>query len=161
MAYDTTQRTGGSAGTMTAPSSATWNLVRAGDLQGRSIIGLNDESIGTVGDVFLDYDEHTIRYATVDVGGFLGMGAKTVLVPFEKLQWSSEDLYLPVEKSVLENAPEFDPTADYDRTYEEQVSGAWGIGPYWTTPEYGVRHSHWREGYDRPMAGYRHQDRSL
>jgi hypothetical protein len=26
---------------------------------------------------------------------------------------------------------------------------------------YGSRHSHWREGYDRPMAGYRHDKRSL
>ena len=43
--------------------------------------------------------------------GFLGMGARTVLIPFEKLQWSGEDLYLPVEKDVLEKAPEFDPHA--------------------------------------------------
>lgn len=160
MTYDTTQRTGNAA-TMTAPSSAAWGLIKADDIQGRAIIGLNEERIGTVGDLYLDYDEHTVRYCTVDVGGFLGMGARTVLIPFERLQWSGEDLYLPVEKEVLEKAPEFDPYAEYDRTYEESVTGAWGVATYWTAPTYGREHSHWREGYDPvPREEMRHDRRS-
>lgn len=157
MTYET-HRTG--SATTTAPSSATWGLVRLGDIEGRTIIGLNDESIGTVGDVYMDYDEHTVRYCTVDVGGFLGMGARTVLIPFEKLQWSGDDLYLPVDKETLENAPEFDPMADYDRTYEETVVTVWSVPTYWTAPTYGAEHSHWREGSDeRPEM--RHDRRSV
>jgi hypothetical protein len=143
MTYQTT------TGTMTASGNRTWSLLTAGDIEGREVIGLNDESIGTVGDLLVDYDEHTVRYATVDVGGFLGIGAKTVLVPFEKLQWSRDQLYLPVERDVLEQAPEFDLNATYDRDYEEQVGTVWGADAYWQTPGYGSTHSHWREGYDR------------
>lgn len=157
MTYETTGRTG----TMTAPTMSTWNLIRTGDIEGRKVIGLNDESIGTIGDLYLDYDEHTIRYCTVDVGGFLGMGAKTVLVPFERLQWSGEDLYLPVEKQMLEDAPEFDPMADYDRTYEEGLTGHWGIATYWTAPTYGAEHSHWREGYENRRPEFRQDRRSV
>jgi sporulation protein YlmC with PRC-barrel domain len=157
MTYDT-QRTTGTA-TMAAPSSSAWGLMRLGDIEGRSIIGLNDERIGTIGDVYIDYDEHTIRYCTVDVGGFLGIGARTVLIPFEKLQWSGEDLYLPVDKGTLENAPEFDPMARYDRTYEESVTTAWGVPTYWTAPTYGADHSHWREGYDAAGAEGMQHDR--
>ncbi|HEX2195120.1 MAG TPA: PRC-barrel domain-containing protein [Candidatus Limnocylindria bacterium] len=146
---------------MTAPSSATWSLLRVSDIEGRNVIGMNDESIGTVSDVYVDYDEHTVRYCTVDVGGFLGIGAKTVLVPFELLQWSGEDLYLPVDKDALENAPEFDPLAEYDRTYEQTVTTAWGVPTYWTAPTYGTDHSHWRQGYERPSAEFRHDRRSV
>ncbi len=146
MTYDSTQRSGSTA-TMAAPSSAAWGLVRVRDIEGRNVIGLNDEHIGTVKDVYLDYAEHTVRYCTVDVGGFLGIGTRTVLIPFEKLQWSGEDLYLPVDKHLLEKAPEFDPMAQYDRTYEETVVSAWEVPTYWTAPTYGTEHSHWREGY--------------
>jgi sporulation protein YlmC with PRC-barrel domain len=161
MTHDTTQRSGGTA-TLTAPSSAAWGLIKVNDIVGRNVIGLSDEHIGTIGDVYLDHSEHTIRYCTVDVGGFLGIGIRTVLIPFEKLQWSGEDLYLAVDKQVLENAPEFDPMAQYDRSYEETVVTAWGVPTYWTAPTYGADHSHWREGYgwdERPEL--RHDRRSL
>lgn len=161
MTYDTTRRSAGAA-TLTAPSSAAWGLIKVSDIEGRNVIGLNDENIGTIGDVYLDYAEHTIRYCTVDVGGFLGIGTRTVLIPFEKLQWSGEDLYLPFDKRVLENAPEFDPMAEYDRTYEESVVTAWGEPTYWTAPTYGADHSHWREGHgwdENPEM--RHDRRSL
>ena len=157
MTYDT-QRTG--TATMTAPTSAGMGLTRLNEIEGRDIIGLNDEHIGTVNDVLIDYDEHTVRYCTVDVGGFLGMGARTVLIPFEKLQWSGDALYLPVEREVLENAPEFDPAAGYDRTYEESVTTAWGIPTYWTAPTYGTDHSHWREEQD-VSPEMRHDRRSV
>ena len=158
MTYDTTQRTGNAA-TMTAPSSAAWGLLKLDDIQGRNIVGIDDQRIGTVGDVYLDYDEHTVRYCTVDVGGFLGIGARTVLIPFELLQWSGEDLYLPVDKHTLENAPEFDPYAQYDRTYEESVTTAWGVPTYWTAPTYGADHSHWREGYGDDVSPELRHDR--
>ena len=161
MTYDTTQRSG-SAATMTAPPSAAWGLVKVRDLEGRNVIGLNNERIGTVKDVYLDLAEHTVRYCTVDVGGFLGIGSRTVLIPFEKLQWSGEDLYLPVDKKTLENAPEFDPTAQYDRAYEEMVVTVWELPAYWTAPTYGTEHSHWREGYGRgENPEMRHDRRSL
>ncbi len=163
MTYETNDRTGTTdSATATAPSSATWNLVRASDLTGLSIIGSDDQTIGSVGDLYIDYDEHTVRYCTVDIGGFLGIGAKTVLVPFERLQWSGNELFLPVDKQTLEQAPEFDPEQDYDRSYEENVSGVWGTPAYWTVPTYGTEHSHWREGYgdDRRMET-RHDRRSI
>lgn len=125
----------------------TWALMRAGDLQGRSVRGMDDEEIATVDDLYIDYDEHTVRYVTLDVGGFLSIGAKTVLVPFERLQWSAEGdyLYLDADRDTLENAPEFDPGAAYDRDYESAVVTAWGVPAYWTAGTYGAEHAHWRE----------------
>ena len=50
MTYDT-QRTG--TATMTAPTSAGMGLTRLNEIEGRDIIGLNDEHIGTVNDVLI------------------------------------------------------------------------------------------------------------
>lgn len=124
----------------------TWNLMRVGDLQGRTVIGRDDQEIGTIDDVYLDYDEHAARYVTMDVGGFLGIGTKRVLVPFERLQWMPDgnELYLDAERDVIEAAPEFDPDAGYDRTYESSVTTAWGVPEYWSTNTYGTGHTHWR-----------------
>jgi hypothetical protein len=111
------------------------------------VIGRNDQTIGTIDDLYLDYDEHTVRYVTMDVGGFLGIGAKRVLVPFERLQWLSDrdDLFLDADRDAIENAPEFDPNAGSDRAYEGSVMTAWGTPTYWTADDYGTRHSHWRD----------------
>jgi sporulation protein YlmC with PRC-barrel domain len=129
--------------TATRARTEGWNLIRADELTGRDIVDANNESLGQIGDLYLDYDEHTVRYVTVDVGGFLGMGAKTVLVPFERLQWSADgdQLFLPVERRVLEEAPEFDPqSGSYDQGYEERIAGVWETEQYWNTDTYGTRH---------------------
>lgn len=135
------------AETATGRRVDTWNLMRAGDLQGRSVRGMDDEEIGTVDDLYLDYDEHTVRYVTLDVGGFLGIGAKTVLVPFERLQWAADGdhLYLDADRETIENAPESDPDGGYDREYETAVTSAWGVPAYWTAGTYGAEHTHWRD----------------
>jgi sporulation protein YlmC with PRC-barrel domain len=141
MTYQDTGRT------TTRTRTEGWNLMRADELTGRDIIDANNENVGQIGDLYLDYDEHTIRYVSVDVGGFLGMGAKTVLVPFERLQWSADGdhLLLPVERRVLEEAPEFDPQAgSYDQAYEEQIAGIWETEQYWSSENYGTSHSHRR-----------------
>lgn len=125
----------------------TGNLMRAGDLQGQSVRGIDDDEIGTIDDLYIDYDEHTVRYVTVDVGGFLGIGSKTVLVPFERLQWAAEGghLYLDANRDTIEKAPEFDPGSGYDRDYESTVVTAWGVPAYWTAGTYGTEHSHRRD----------------
>jgi sporulation protein YlmC with PRC-barrel domain len=125
----------------------TWNLMRAGDLQGRSVRGIDGQEIGTVDDLYLDYDEHTVRYVTLDVGGFLGIGSKTVLVPFERLQWADdgEHLFLDADREMIDNAPEFQPGGGYDREYETTVITAWGVPAYWNADTYGTDHAHWRD----------------
>ena len=70
-----------------------------------------------------------------------------MLVPFERIQWAddSDHLYLDADRDTLENAPEFDPGAGYDRDYETSVVTAWGVPAYWMAGTYGADHSHWRD----------------
>lgn len=65
------------------------NQWRASKLVGVSVMGQNQEKIGKIADVLLDHDGNA-QVVVVSVGGFLGMGAKAVGVPFKTMQWRTE-----------------------------------------------------------------------
>jgi sporulation protein YlmC with PRC-barrel domain len=96
---------------------------------GRSVFSSEDpesDTIGKVNDLIIGKDG-TITHAVVGVGGFLGIGAKDVAVPFEELQVAEDEdgeirLIYAATKEQLEAAEAFDRTA-YDpreRAQEEQ-----------------------------------------
>ena len=97
---------------MAAASGAFLDKQEAGQLRAEEIIGASvknpkDEDIGTVDD--LVFDEHgKIVGAVVSVGGFLGMGAKSVGVDWNELQVRSSDaIVVQWTKEQLQAAPEF------------------------------------------------------
>ncbi len=59
--------------------------VRASTMIGQTVYGPDDANIGEVSDLVLQEDGQT-RSALIDVGGFLGMGEKTVAIPFSAIQ---------------------------------------------------------------------------
>lgn len=87
--------------------------VRASKVIGSSVYNDKDEKIGTVDDLILDKN-HRASGVVLSVGGFLGLGAKLVEVPYEKLQFgdtrqSSENrVKLPgATKDSLEGMPAY------------------------------------------------------
>ena len=83
------------------------------ELKGTEVYGLNDERIGTVDDIVLGEDGKTVDALIIDVGGFLGMGAKPVAVAFENLSFSADAnnkrfLFINATKDQLESQPMFD-----------------------------------------------------
>ena len=58
--------------------------LKTSDVEGATVYGREDESIGTVSSLRVG-DDGTISDAVIDVGGFLGMGAHSVLLPFSAL----------------------------------------------------------------------------
>ena len=93
------------------------------------------ESIGEVSDVVMTR-EGDLKAILVDVGGFLGMGAKTVAITMEELAWQTEEgddepfLVLQTDRAALENAPEFDrnPQDDMDRAAVDSADTATAPG---------------------------------
>ncbi|GAB6057996.1 PRC-barrel domain-containing protein [Desulfonatronum parangueonense] len=70
------------------------------------------ENVGSIDDLILSRDGE-IKAVLVDVGGFLGMGARTIAIDMDALevvQREGQDefyLVIPATKEELENAPEF------------------------------------------------------
>jgi len=60
--------------------------VRASKVIGSTVYNDKDEKIGTIDEILLD-KEHKATAAVLSVGGFLGLGAKLVEVPYEQLQF--------------------------------------------------------------------------
>ncbi|MCL4764895.1 MAG: PRC-barrel domain-containing protein [Hyphomicrobiaceae bacterium] len=104
--------------------------VLASDLMRKSILGANNERIGEVNDLLMSQDGE-IMAALVGVGGFLGIGEKTVAIPFDALQRSADadQLTAPYSRQDLEQAPQFvtAKSASRDRT------GGGGAGTTGTT----------------------------
>jgi sporulation protein YlmC with PRC-barrel domain len=65
------------------------NQWRASKLVGVSVMGPDQKKIGKIDDVLFDHDGNA-QVIVVGVGGFLGLGAKEVGVPFKTMQWRTE-----------------------------------------------------------------------
>lgn len=61
---------------------------RGSDLMGRTVYNEQNENIGNIGDVVASR-EGQIQAVIIDVGGFLGIGASEVAVPFASLRFES------------------------------------------------------------------------
>ncbi|ESR23316.1 PRC-barrel domain-containing protein [Lutibaculum baratangense] len=71
------------------------------------VVGASGEEIGEVDEVLMEAGE--INALAVDVGGFLGIGEKTVIVPLDRFSVAAEgdDLMLDMTKEELEALPEW------------------------------------------------------
>jgi len=84
----------------------------ADELLGIAVYGINDELIGSIGDVLPSADGG-FDALVVDVGGFLGIGAKPVAVAFENLTFSADTfgnryLFLNTTREQLETQSPYD-----------------------------------------------------
>jgi len=103
----------------------------ASDLMNKGILGGNNERIGSVDDLLLAQDGQ-VQAVLVGVGGFLGIGQKTVAIPFDALKRSPESNQLTTSYSrqELEQAPEF---VTMERETGRTGTGTGGAGGTGTT----------------------------
>ena len=59
---------------------------RMSKLIGTTVINDKNEKIGTVDDIVADKDKKLLNFAVLQVGGFLGLGGRLVVVPYDSLQ---------------------------------------------------------------------------
>ena len=102
------------------------NGLTADELRGAGVYGIGDESIGSISDVVLT-PSGTVDALIVDVGGFLGLGAKPVAVGFDDLAFSSDTsgaryLFINASREQLEAQATYDPaTYATDRANQRMV----------------------------------------
>ena len=90
-----------------------YNELTADDLEDARVYGINDESVGDIGELILN-PEGRIEAAVIDVGGFLGIGERQVRVGFDQLtilrQAGTDDvrIYIDSTEERLEELPEYE-----------------------------------------------------
>jgi sporulation protein YlmC with PRC-barrel domain len=83
-------------------------------LSTESILGSNikdpqGEEVGEVKQLMIDPQTGLVKYAVVSVGGLLGMGEKTIIVPWNTLEVARDgrSVVLNASKQLLQDAPEY------------------------------------------------------
>jgi hypothetical protein len=80
---------------------------RATKVVGSSVVNASNDTIGKIDDVIISGDGK-VPYVILSVGGFLGMGARLIAVPYESLRVAGGKLTLPgATKDELKAMPEF------------------------------------------------------
>ncbi len=78
-------------------------------LQGRDIINHGGEDIGEVSELLINRGSGRIDYAVVKTGAVLGMGGKTIAIPYGALRWNqtNDKFVLDATEDQLKRYPEF------------------------------------------------------
>jgi sporulation protein YlmC with PRC-barrel domain len=79
------------------------------EIVGKKVVSQQGEEIGEIEDVVVDTSSQ-LKLAVIDVGGFLGIGEKSVAVGFDQLQLSDDGrIRSDLTRETLETQPEYDP----------------------------------------------------
>ena len=83
---------------------------RAANFIGKPVVNASGEKIGDVNDLLFD-KTGKLTTVVVGIGGFLGLGEKTVALHYETLTYSDKDgqrvIMVPLTKEALMAAPQF------------------------------------------------------
>ena len=95
------------------------NTVLAKELIGLTVYAPDKAKIGSISDLILSKDAKSVEGFIIGVGGFLGIGEKSVALKMDRLQIShngdgSMQLMMDVKKEELANAPSFKSKRDVE-----------------------------------------------
>ena len=87
----------------------------ADDLQGTTLYDMSGEQIGNISDVVLAEDGQ-VADVVISIGGFLGIGAKSVAVPFDDITVTREDgaMTSSLRATTMITADQFDTMEEWD-----------------------------------------------
>jgi len=111
-------------------------LVASDRVEGTAVRRPNGDMIGHIRRLMIDKVSGQVSYAVMSSGGFLGMGAKLLPLPWGRLRYSPrfEAYELDIDEDELRRAPSFRADADFDwgdRSQEAELHRYYGIPPYW------------------------------
>jgi hypothetical protein len=87
--------------------------------RGRTVLDRKGETIGKLGDLYLDEATDRPEYAGVRTGLF---GRHESIVPLAEVQERDGDLVLPYDAELVRDAPNIDPDASLDEAEQERLA---------------------------------------
>jgi sporulation protein YlmC with PRC-barrel domain len=107
-------------------------FMAASEIKGTHVKNLQNQDLGEIEDVLVDPETGQVKFAVLEVGGFLGLGSTKVAVPWSAFQLTQEGnkprWVLDADKERLKNAPKVE-GKNYQRLYTK--SGSEPVLIYW------------------------------
>jgi hypothetical protein len=105
------------SGQIVAQDAAT--ILASRDFIGQTVYAPDKAKIGSISDLLISKDGKSVQGFVIGVGGFLGIGEKSVALQMDKLKIAQNPdgsvmLTMDVTKDELKNAPEFKSKRDQD-----------------------------------------------
>lgn len=77
------------------------------DLSDHDLVNQNGDELGDIDELVVNLTSGRVAYATVDVGGFLGIGENTVAIPWDQVTYTTDsgDFAVNADATTLEQAP--------------------------------------------------------
>ena len=96
-------------------------VVKTGSITGEEVYSTENEKVGKVDEIMLDFTTGRVAYVILATGGFLGMGNKLFAIPWQAFQIDEPNkrFNLTIPKTTLENAPGFDKDSWPDMSSDE------------------------------------------
>lgn len=87
--------------------TARWNNLTVDQLEDMNIVNVDGDRIGEVEEVLADLDGNVVAI-TAEVGGFLGIGDKEVIVSLDEFELRDDELVTSLTKEQLEALPRWE-----------------------------------------------------
>jgi PRC-barrel domain protein len=94
-----------------------------------------DGNLGTAEDLYFDDESWTVRYLTVDTGGWLG-GRRVLISPYSitGMNWEAREVAVSLTKKQVADSPDIDTHQPVSRQHEAAYLGYYGYPMYWGGP---------------------------
>jgi sporulation protein YlmC with PRC-barrel domain len=106
------------------------DVISSEKVEGTAVYNTSGDKLGSIDDLMIDKTSGQIRYAVMEFGGFLGIGADRYPIPWNMLKYDEQrgGYVVPLDKTRLENAPKYsdENAPTYDRSYSDSVNKYYG-----------------------------------
>ena len=111
-------------------------LIASDRVEGTAVRRPNGDKIGHIERLMIDKITGKVSYAVLSFGGFLGIGANLLPLPWARMMFNRKlDAYqLDITDEELRAAPSFLENREFDwgdRSQETELHRYYGIPPYW------------------------------
>ncbi|MEO9041797.1 MAG: PRC-barrel domain-containing protein [Rhodoferax sp.] len=113
-------------------STTTSDVICSDKVEGTSVYNNKGEKLGSIDNLMIDKYSGQVRYATLEFGGFLGLGTDRYPLPWNLLKYdTTQDGYVvPLDKDRLNDAPRYPDGSESpfvtDKDYGRRVNNFYG-----------------------------------
>ncbi|MBI4275715.1 MAG: PRC-barrel domain-containing protein [Rhizobiales bacterium] len=112
------------------------SLVASDRVEGTPVRRADGTKVGTIKRLMIDKISGKVAYAVLEFGGFIGMGAKHIPVPWERMRYNAALMgyEMNVTAEELAKAPSYEADKDFDwgdRSGELDIHAYYRATPYW------------------------------